>query len=114
MRAKAGNLEAAVDDYSEATRLNPKDPEAPFNRGLAYLRLEKFDYAARDFSEVIRIQPRNPDPYVYRGVIRVYQGKDKEAEADFQKAYQLNPALKKKIQPLVEGAKAKAKQKLTE
>jgi Flp pilus assembly protein TadD len=92
-------------------RLNPKDPEAPFNRGRAYLRLGKFDYAARDFSEVIVTQPRNADAFIYRGIARIYQGKDKEADADFQKAFQLNPAIKKNVQPIIDEAKAKAKLK---
>ena len=86
-------------------RINPKDPKAPFNRGLAYLRLDKYDYAARDFSEVIGIQPKNADAYVYRGIIRIYQGKEKDADADFQRAFQINPALKKKIQPIIDDAK---------
>jgi tetratricopeptide (TPR) repeat protein len=108
---KLGKTEAAIEDYSEAIRLNPKDPEAPYNRGLAYLRSEKYDYAARDFTEVISIQPRNPDAYVYRGITRIYQGKNREADADLQKAYQLNPGLKKKLEPLVEETKAKVKAK---
>jgi tetratricopeptide (TPR) repeat protein len=114
IHAKLGKDDAAIEDYSEAIRLNPKDPEAPYNRGLAYLRSEKYDYAARDFSEAIRIQPRNAAVYVQRGMSRLYQGKEKEAEADFQKAYQIEPALKKKLRPLIDEAKAKTKQKAQE
>jgi tetratricopeptide (TPR) repeat protein len=106
---KSNKYEEAIEDYSEAMRINPKDPEAPFNRGLAHLRIDKYDYAARDFSEVITMQPKNADAYVYRGIIRTYQNKEKEADADFQKAFQLNPALKKKLQPIIDEAKAKAK-----
>jgi tetratricopeptide (TPR) repeat protein len=108
---KLEKFDDAVADYSEAMRINPKDPEAPFNRGLAHLRLDKYDYAARDFSEVIGMQPKNADAYVYRGIIRIYQGKDKEADADLQKAFQINPALKKKLQPIIDDAKNKAKAK---
>jgi tetratricopeptide (TPR) repeat protein len=104
-----GKTEAAIEDYSESIRLDPKDPEAPYNRGLAYLRVEKYEYVVRDFSEVIRIQPRNAEAHVYRGIARLYQGKEKEADADFQKAFQLNPGLKKKIQPIIDEAKAKTK-----
>ncbi|MGE5216752.1 MAG: tetratricopeptide repeat protein, partial [Chloroflexota bacterium] len=96
---------------SEAMRLNPKDPEAPFNRGLSYLRLEKYDYAGRDFSEVVRMQPRNAAAYVYRGIVRIYQDKEKDADADFQKAFQIDPALKNKLQPLINEAKENAKAK---
>ena len=43
------------------------------------------------------------------GIARVYQGKEKEADLDFQKAFQLSPGLKKKIQPIIDEAKTKAK-----
>jgi Flp pilus assembly protein TadD len=71
--------------------------------------LAKYDYGARDFSEVIRLQPRNAEAHVYRGIARIYQKKAKEADADFQKAFQLDPSLKKKVQPLIEEAKAQVK-----
>jgi hypothetical protein len=58
---------------------------------------------------VIRIQPRNAEAHVYRGLARLYQGKEKEGDADFQKAFQLSPGLKKKIQPVIDEAKAKIK-----
>ena len=58
---------------------------------------------------MIRIQPRNAEAHVYRGIARLYQGKEKEGDADFQKAFQLNPGLKKKIQPIIDEAKAKIK-----
>jgi Flp pilus assembly protein TadD len=35
---KTGRHDGAIEDYSEAMRLNPKDAEAPFNRGLTYMR----------------------------------------------------------------------------
>jgi len=55
------------------------------------------------------LQPKHADAYVYRGLIRVYQEREKDADADFQKAFQLNPALKKKLEPVIAEAKAKAK-----
>ena len=58
---------------------------------------------------MIAIQPKNADAHVYRGIIRIYQGKEKDADADFQRAFQLDPGLKKKIQPIIDDAKAKAK-----
>jgi Flp pilus assembly protein TadD len=81
---------------------------------LAYLRTDKYDYAARDFGAVIILQPKNAEAYVYRGIIRVYQGNEKEADADFQRAFKLNPGLKKKIQPIIDEAKSKAKERSRE
>jgi hypothetical protein len=57
---------------------------------------------------VISLKPKHTDAYVYRGLIRVYQNREKDADGDFQKAYQLNPALKKKLEPVIAEAKAKA------
>ena len=60
---------------------------------------------------MIRMQPSNADAHIYRGVLRLYQNKDKDAEADFKKAFQLNPGLKKKLQPFIDEARAKARAK---
>ena len=57
------------------------------------------------------LQPKNAEAHVYRGLVRIYQGKDKEADADFHRAFQLNPALKSKIQPIIEEARSKGKLK---
>jgi lipoprotein NlpI len=71
--------------------------------------LAKVDYAARDFSEVIRMQPRNAQAHVYRGIARIYQKREKDADADLSKGFQLDPSLKKNVQPLIEEAKAQLK-----
>jgi Tfp pilus assembly protein PilF len=60
---------------------------------------------------VIILQPKNADAYVYRGIIRVYQNKDKDADADFQKAFQLDPGLKKKLQPIIDDAQDKGERR---
>jgi tetratricopeptide (TPR) repeat protein len=98
-------MDEAVEDYNEAMRLNPKDPEAPFNRGMAHLRSARYDHAARDFSEVIMLQPKNAEAHVYRGLVRIYQDNDKEADADFRRAFQLDPRLKAKLQPIIDEAR---------
>jgi hypothetical protein len=56
------------------------------------------------------MQPRSAAAHIYRGIARLYQGKEKEAELDFQKAFQLAPALKKKVQPVIDEAKGKTKE----
>jgi hypothetical protein len=56
------------------------------------------------------MQPKNADAYVYRGLIRVYQDQQKDADADFAKAFQLDPGLKRKIQPIIDEARMKVKE----
>ena len=111
-KMKAGKYEDAVDDYSEAMRINPKDPEAPFNRGLAYLRIDKYDYAARDFSEVDQACSRKTPTLMFTaassGSTRV---KTRKPTPIFKAHFRLNPALKKKLQPIIDDAKNKAKAK---
>ena len=100
-RAKLGRHETAIQDFSEAIRLAPKDPELIFSRGVAYLHVAKYDYAARDFTAVILSQPRNAQAYVYRGIARTFQNRNNDADVDFHKAFQLDPSLTSKVQPLI-------------
>ena len=51
----------------------------------------------------------NREARVYRGIARIYQRKEREADTDFDKAFQLDPSLKKNVQPLIEEAKAQIK-----
>jgi hypothetical protein len=45
-------------------------------------------------------------------VSRIYQNKDKDADADLRKAFQLDPGLKTRLQPIIDEARTKARTKL--
>ena len=49
--ALMGQYERAIQDFTEAIRLNPQDAEAYYVRGLIYGELGKSDEAARDFAK---------------------------------------------------------------
>jgi tetratricopeptide (TPR) repeat protein len=51
------NYAAAVADYSMALSLDKNEPGCYLNRGLAFLRSEKFRNAADDFSKGLRLEP---------------------------------------------------------
>ena len=65
---------------SEEIKLNRKDAKAYFNRGEAYLVIEKYDKAILDFNKVIEINPKFARAYegradAYLGL--AYRGLDK-------------------------------------
>ena len=51
----------AIMDISEAIRLDPKNADAFYSRGLVLHRKNEFDKAIADFTEVIRLDPKNVD-----------------------------------------------------
>ncbi|MEM7313460.1 MAG: tetratricopeptide repeat protein, partial [Planctomycetota bacterium] len=52
--AKEGNFDEAIRMYTRTIRLNPAYKPAYNNRGLALMKLGRYDRAARDFEELIR------------------------------------------------------------
>jgi tetratricopeptide (TPR) repeat protein len=72
------NYDRAIDDYTEAIRLNPKFVIGFNNRGLAYLRKGRIDRAIEEFDKAIRLNPRYAMALVNRGF--AYQEK---AQWDF-------------------------------
>lgn len=87
-----GNLQAAMNAYSDAIRLAPQHPEAYIHRGMVLYYLERYQDALQDF---IRAQQLNPDiPLLYnnRGVTYLALKNVALALADYAEAILLNPA----------------------
>ena len=87
---KAGDAAKAVDDYSEAIKLNPAYQFAWNNRGTAYAALEDYDNAVLNYTEAMRLDPKDADPVGNRGLAYEKQGKLEAAVADFRAAVALN------------------------
>ena len=81
----------AMEDYTEAIRLDPQNAALYCNRG--YLRGEQneFDKAIADFTEAIRLDPRDPIAYLHRGHAWSEQHQYDKAVADFTETIRLNP-----------------------
>src|SRR5689334_3357812 len=56
--ARLKDWNKAVEDYTKTLSLR-KDPGVQFNRGYAYLQLNRLDDALRDLDAVLREQPGN-------------------------------------------------------
>jgi tetratricopeptide (TPR) repeat protein len=79
-------LDAALSDYDQAVKLNPKNKNALNNRGNAFSDLHKLDEALADYSKAIEIDPSYAFAYNNRGTIYGEQGELDRAIADFDAA----------------------------
>jgi tetratricopeptide (TPR) repeat protein len=66
---EVGDPAGAIEDYTKAISINPKDALFYQNRAIAYERLRKYKEAIADYSQAILISPNNPDLYFGRGYV---------------------------------------------
>ncbi len=64
---KLGQYENAVEDYSEAIKLEPGNLTAFNNRGIMFLKLNQYQRAVEDLNKVIELDPSNVSAYILRG-----------------------------------------------
>lgn len=86
-----GEYDRAIQDFSEAIRLNPNDARAFYNRGNTYGDMGEHDRAIEDFSQAIRLNPQYAKAFYNRGVTHAYKRAYDRAIQDFAQAVQLNP-----------------------
>lgn len=88
---RSGQHEQAVDEYNQAIRLNPADPNFQAGRGDAYAALGQPEQALVDYNEAIRLDPNHPHALARRGEAWSRQGETDLAMADFDRALRINP-----------------------
>ena len=81
----------AIDDFTQAIKLDHYMDEAYFGRGLAYGRVRMFDESFADLDIFIKRNPRNSVAYTKRGVRRIWAGSYQLAEQDLKMAISLDP-----------------------
>lgn len=88
---RQGDLDLAIDDFTNAIRRDSRSLPAYYNRGNAYIAQEKFDQAIADFSSAISLQPDHALSYNNRGSAYLAKGEIDRAIAEFDKALELDP-----------------------
>ncbi len=78
-----GDLLKALELYNLVLRLDPRDAEAYFNRGLTYRVLGRSPEALADYERAAALNPDLSKIYFDRGNIRWDQGSYREALADY-------------------------------
>ena len=82
----------AIDDYTEALKLNPKFIWALRNRGyILYRNLGMPDAAIRDLDKAIELDPEAAWSYMSRGAVYIGQKKYEAAKKDYEAALALAP-----------------------
>lgn len=88
---KNGNYARAILAYTGLLDLNPKNPKAYNDRGLAFIGQGDFDNAIADLSILIELVPDNERAYINRGVAYTKKGLFDKAIEDFSHAIALAP-----------------------
>lgn len=89
--ARAGQNEAAIEEYNVAIRLNPKNAKAYCGRATAKSDLGLRAEAMADYDEAVRLSPYDFHFWALRGMEKVSCGHYESAIADYNYAIRLNP-----------------------
>jgi tetratricopeptide (TPR) repeat protein len=82
----------AIQDYTNAISLNPKEANYYFYRGSSYSNLGMSDLAYADLSKAIELDPRDSTNYIARaGILMNLMNKPERAIEDYSKAIELEP-----------------------
>jgi len=88
-----GQLDQAIQDYTQSLRLGPDTGRIRFNRGVAYLKRGQEDRALEDLNEVLRVTPNDPLAQYHRGLVEWRRGQIEHALRDYDDALRLDPGL---------------------
>uniref|UniRef100_A0A3Q2UNN4 ST13 Hsp70 interacting protein n=1 Tax=Fundulus heteroclitus TaxID=8078 RepID=A0A3Q2UNN4_FUNHE len=99
-----GDLQKALDLFTEAIKLNPRLAILYAKRASVYIKMQKPNAAIRDCNRAISINPDSAQPYKWRGKAHRLLGHWEEAAKDLAIACKLDydedaSALLKEVQP---------------
>jgi tetratricopeptide (TPR) repeat protein len=87
-----GNLAAAHYDYDQAIAMNPNEPEAWLNKGMAMLKAGQSSAAAPMFERALALKTVRPAlAYYGRAIVNEDIGNVRQAYVDLQRARDLEP-----------------------
>jgi len=81
----------AIDDYTRAIELDPKDTKAYYNRGLAYSNLRQYQKAIDDYTRTIELDPKLAIAYYNRGTVYDELRQYQKAIDDYTRTIELDP-----------------------
>jgi tetratricopeptide (TPR) repeat protein len=84
-RKASGDIEGAIEDFTQAISLNPSLAEAFSNRGNARFKNGDLDGALKDYEEALRLKPDDAGVYYNRAIVWEDKSNPAAAISDFQK-----------------------------
>jgi tetratricopeptide (TPR) repeat protein len=88
---KENQFQEALNDFTDALKLNPRDTGTIERRAYVEMKLNDFDQALADYSEAIKINPKEARYYNLRAYIYETKKDYKNAMADTDHALKLDP-----------------------
>ncbi len=85
-----GNYQSAVENFTQAIRLDSNNYQVYKSRGNTFYRLGNYQQAKTDATKAIELNPESADAYYDRGFSLYGLGKYQEAITDYTKAIALN------------------------
>ncbi|MDR1986701.1 MAG: tetratricopeptide repeat protein [Treponema sp.] len=86
-----GDYVTAIEEYTQAIRLDPNYRNAYHNRGVAYENTKDYDRALADYTQAIRLDPDYRNAYIGCGNAYRNKGDYDRAIADYTQAIRLDP-----------------------
>jgi tetratricopeptide (TPR) repeat protein len=86
-----GKLDAAIEDFTEAIRLDPKNGVAYISRGVVLGLKGQYTTSIQDLTEAIRLNPMDSSAYMNRGAMLAAKGDQAAAVKDLTESIRLNP-----------------------
>jgi tetratricopeptide (TPR) repeat protein/S1-C subfamily serine protease len=91
VRKELGDKPGAIDDYTQAIKINPNYDLTYYNRGNVRDNLGDKQGAIDDYTLAIKINPNDADAYYNRGNVRYDLGDKQGAIDDYTLAIKINP-----------------------
>lgn len=101
---RPGQLQRALADLEEATRLDPGYRVAAYSKGLVLVHLNRFSEALSAFNRALTIQPNDDQALFMRARMHRALGRTEEATRDMWTAFMLNPYLLRRTMPALRHA----------
>jgi len=90
-KARAGDLDGSIADYTRALELQADFLPALVNRGSARFHLNQFEGAEDDCGRALELAPRLAKAWLFRGLSRVMLGQGESAKEDLLRFLRLSP-----------------------
>ncbi len=87
----------AINDFTTAIQMAPKDTRVYTNRGLTYRMMKKYDESLKDFNKSLELNPLWPDTFYGRSLTYYDIGDIKHALEDCDKAISIKPDFKQAV-----------------
>ncbi|MCX7982150.1 MAG: tetratricopeptide repeat protein [Syntrophales bacterium] len=89
-----GKYREAIEAFSYALQLDPKNDETITARGTSYYMMKDYERAITDFDSAIKINGQNAWAYMMRGTVKKEMRNASGAISDLKKAIEIDPSMR--------------------